>query len=171
MSPIGLIRVEVFGTAIVVDEDRGVASEYIVGVGLGSSADIRATLVQLRLPAHLHPPYWTIHSLLSVLTSTVTSTPAHVSDRRRQASPTGAPREARASHPEVGRAPRGYVAAPPGSRARRAATATALRAALEPGDPCGPNGRHRGQADRLPTPNARTTGNPPSAPTRLPAQS
>jgi hypothetical protein len=42
---------------------------------------------------------------------------------------------------------RGYGAAPPASRVLRIALrATALRAALDPGDPCGPAGRKHGQA-------------------------
>ena len=45
-----------------------------------------------------------------------------------------------------GRAARGYGAAPPASRLLRIASATALRACLDPGDLCGPSARKYGQA-------------------------
>jgi len=49
-----------------------------------------------------------------------------------------------------GRAARGYGAAPPASRLLRIASATALRAGLDPGDLCGPSGRRYGQAQPAP---------------------
>ena len=53
-----------------------------------------------------------------------------------------------------GRAARGYGAAPPASRLLRIASATALRAGLDPGDLCVPSGRKYGQAKPAP-PGAR----------------
>ena len=43
-----------------------------------------------------------------------------------------------------------YGAAPPASRLLRIASATALRADLDPGDLCGPSGRRYGQAQPAP---------------------
>ena len=51
-----------------------------------------------------------------------------------------------------GRAARGYGAAPPASRLLRIASATALRAGLDPGDLCGPSARKHGQAQPAPAP-------------------
>jgi hypothetical protein len=60
--------------------------------------------------------------------------------------------EKAAAHQAGGRAARGYGAAPPASRLLRIASATALRAGLDPGDLCGPSARKYGQARPAPAP-------------------
>ena len=58
--------------------------------------------------------------------------------------------EKAAAHQAGRRAARGYGAAPPASRLLRIASATALRAGLDPGDLCGPSARKYGQAQPAP---------------------
>jgi len=66
--------------------------------------------------------------------------------------------EKAAAHQAGGRAARGYGAAPPASRLLRIASATALRAGLDPGDLCGPSARKYGQALPRPHGAARPMG-------------
>ena len=71
--------------------------------------------------------------------------------RKKEAAPPPLTFEEKAAvHRAGGRAARGYGAAPPASRLLRIASATALRAGLDPGDLCGPSARKYGQAQPAP---------------------